>query len=457
MKRMKAALFGALFVSGVVLLPGRTAQGAGTDIYVSPGGSENAPGTLAQPTTLEKALLLVQPGETIFLRGGTYGFSAQITIERTNIGGGARAPKKLFAFAGEHPVLDFSSQPYGRTSKTNNPRGIQLNGHWWHLRGLDVTGSADNGIFIGGNSNVVEQCITRGNRDSGLQIGRYSSAALREEWPAWNLILNCDSYDNYDSPPNRGENADGFACKLTSGPGNMFRGCVARNNIDDGWDLFTKPETGPIAPVVIDQCIAYANGVLSDGTRNEKGDRNGFKLGGSRIAVDHIVTRSIAFRNGKNGFTWNSNAGRIRMVNNFAFDNTRGNFKFDSAGPVFFNNLSLWTEPGMGVSDRYGGTSGSPTGPSNVFWLKKSPRNDSGRVVSAASFQTLEVPEAGFRRRSDGSLDLGRFGALASGSAAIDAGVLPVFSAENELPFNPVDYYAGQPDIGAVESGRGWN
>jgi hypothetical protein len=422
------------------------------EIYVATNGVAANPGTLTQPTTLLRAIALVPPGDTIYLRGGQYSFSNQITLERTNCGAGEQRRKIISAFPGEQPVLDFSQQPYEKTSRASNPRGLQVNGHWWRLQGLVIQGSADNGIYVAGNSNIVERCITRRNRDTGLQIGRYSASAPRAEWPAYNLILNCDSHDNYDSPPNRGENADGFACKLTSGPGNVFRGCVARNNIDDGWDLFAKPITGPIDPVVIDQCIAYDNGVLSDGTQNNKGDRNGFKLGGSDIAVNHVITRCIAFRNGKNGFTWNSNPGAIRMVNNFAFNNAKGNYKFDRNGPIFINNLSLWTSSDIRVNDRYGGTSGIATGLNNLFWFNKAPRNDAGLAVSAASFQSLTVPAGGFQRHADGNLDLGSFARLIAASPLIDAGDVPALPTPSELPFSPARYYVGDPDIGAVEN-----
>jgi hypothetical protein len=269
-------------------------------------------------------------------------------------------------------------------------------------------------------------------------------------------VLNCDSHDNYDTPPNGGENADGFAAKLTSGPGNVFRGCVARNNIDDGWDLFTKTDTGPIDPVVIDQCIAYANGTLSDGTTNTAGDRNGFKLGGESIAVPHIVTRSIAIANGKNGFTWNSNPGAIRLVNNLAVNNAQGNYKFDLPAPIFRNNVSLWIS-GNGQNDRYGGNSGIATGPTNVFWFASGnpkSRNDRGFSVSAASFVSLALPTdaGGFPRLADGTLDLGDFGRLVAGHALIDTGELVGLPDGDVLPFVTGSAYHGLPDIGARES-----
>jgi hypothetical protein len=431
------------------------------DFYVSPEGEEDALGTLEHPTTLTAAIERVEPGYTILLRGGTYHFSKQITIARTNSGTGENLRKQIFAYTTpegitEEPVLDFSSQPYGKTSQVSNPRGIQINGHWWHLRGLRIYRAADNGIYVAGHHNIIERCITHGNRDTGIQLGRYaSSVSDKSEWPSWNLILNCESYDNYDEAPNGGENADGFAAKLTSGVGNVFRGCIAHHNIDDGWDLYTKNETGPIFPVTIDQCIAYRNGTLTDGRTSTAGDRNGFKLGGEKIAVIHTVTRSIAFGNGKNGFTWNSNPGAIRMFNNLAFDNAQGNYKFDLPSPIFLNNLSLYTSE-KGQNDRYGGNSGIATGDTNCFWYVGSSSrgpsiNDAGLSISAASFVTLTPPVNGFARRVDGSIDLGDFARPVPGSALVDAGAVPAEEYWPELVYDVAVAYEGAPDVGPVE------
>jgi hypothetical protein len=79
--------------------------------------------------------------------------------------------------------------------------------------------------------------ITHGCSDTGLQITANSSEAGDAMRAAYNTVINCDSYENYDEA-NAGENADGFAAKLYIGPGNVFRGCRAWNNADDGWDLF---------------------------------------------------------------------------------------------------------------------------------------------------------------------------------------------------------------------------
>ena len=447
----------------LLLLPVLTAKSAGTEpeIYVAPGGTATAPGTMAHPTTLASAIANVPPGGVIWMRGGTYTHSSQITIARGNNGTNESLRKRLFAFtpqdgAAEVPVLDFSSQPYGSTASVNNPRGLMLGGDWWHVRGLEIKGAADNGLYVGGNHNVIEQCRIHACRDSGLQISRYSGSDGPALWPSFNLVLNCESRDNYDGPPNDGENADGFACKLTSGAGNVFRGCVSHHNIDDGWDLFTRSDTGPIGSVVIDRCIAHSNGTLSDGTSNGNGDRNGFKLGGEDISVAHTITRSLAFGNGKNGMTFNSNPGAITVVNCLCFDNAEGNFKFDDPGPVFYNNVSLYTT-GAGRNDRYGGASGAPTGATNCFWLTGSSTrgpsiNDAGIVVGAASFLTLTTPSATFARRADGGLEFGDFARPVAGHRLINGGVIPMGVA---LTYSEA-YYDGVPDIGLVETRAGW-
>lgn len=427
----------------------------GADLYVAPTGVAGASGTISEPTTLVDAISRITSGGTIWMRGGTYAFAVQVSVARGNNGAGATLPKKLFAFPGEHPVLDFSSQPYGSTSSVSNPRGLSLGGDYWHVQGLEVYRAADNGIFVGGSRNIVERCLIHGNRDSGLQIARISSSDTPAQWPKDNLVLNCEAYDNNDEAPNAGENADGFACKLTAGEGNVFRGCVAHHNIDDGWDLYTKTETGPIGPVTLDQCIAYGNGTLTNGIANAAGDKNGFKLGGEKIAVAHQVTRCIAFNNGKNGFTWNSNPGAIQLTNCTAWDNVAGNYKFDNESTAAFDNdLSYWTQTASDQSDRYGGNSGAPTGASNCFWLAGSSSrgpsiNDAGLVASSSDFVTLTPPGYPWPRDTAGQLVLGDFAKLVAGSDLVNAGV--VLPASIILPYDPLAYFVGLPDIGARE------
>lgn len=323
-------------------------------LYVAPTGRDGASGSISDPTTLTSALTRVAAGGTIFLRGGTYNFAQTVTIPPTN-NGTSSARKKLMAYQGEKPALNFSAQ-----SEDPANRGLAVNGSYWHVHGVIVERAGDNGIFVGGSNNILEKTITRFNRDTGLQLSRMLSSTPKDQWPANNLVLSAESHDNADSD---GEDADGFAAKLTTGPGNVFRYSVAHNNIDDGWDLYTKSDTGAIGAVTIEDSLAYENGTLSNGGQAGNGDRNGFKLGGEDIAVPHVIRRTIAFDNGKHGFTYNRNPGSMAVSNNLSIDNDERNFSFDAGSSVFRSNTSCRSS--SGTNDKTVGNADS----TNQFWM----------------------------------------------------------------------------------------
>ncbi|WP_371673620.1 carbohydrate-binding protein [Streptomyces sp. NBC_00289] len=330
-----------------------TTPPSATALYVAPNGSDSAAGTQSAPTTLTSAITRITPGGTIYLRGGTYAYAQTVTIPAAN-SGTAAARTNLSAYPGETPVLNFSAM----TENSAN-RGLAVNGSYWHVYGIVVERAGDNGIFVGGSNNVIERTVTRFNRDTGLQLSRIASSTPKDQWPSNNLVLSAESHDNADSD---GEDADGFAAKLTVGGGNVFRYDVSHNNIDDGWDLYTKTDTGAIGTVTIEDSLAYDNGTLSDGTVNSNGDRNGYKLGGDDIAVNHVVRRSIAYHNGKHGFTYNSNPGTMAVSNNVSVDNAQRNFSWDAGTSVFRNNTSCRSAGGS--NDKTVGDADS----TNQFW-----------------------------------------------------------------------------------------
>jgi len=71
-------------------------------IYVSPSGSDSAPGTEAQPLrTVSRGLAAVQKGQTLYLRGGTY--VENVTGEMSK--GTSGAPIVVSNYPGERPVI----------------------------------------------------------------------------------------------------------------------------------------------------------------------------------------------------------------------------------------------------------------------------------------------------------------------------------------------------------------
>lgn len=407
----------------------------GSTIYVSPTGSDNGLGTTSSPMSITKAISSIQQGGTIYLTGGTYKLNKQLTIAETNSGTASKM-NNLVALNGAEVILDFSAQAYGEPS--TNERGIQLDGSYWYIKGITVQGAADNGFFVSGKNNKLELCVARANRDTGIQISRRnSSLSSMKDWPANNLILNCTSYNNSD--PATGENADGFAAKLTCGEGNVFDGCIAYNNVDDGWDLYAKTETGPIGSVTIKNCIAFRNGATTDGHFTANSDGNGFKLGGSGIAVPHRIENSIAFENKNHGFTDNSNPGTITLKNCTSINNSldnggKSNFDFardkSKSNNVLINCISF--SEGKVASDKYIGKAENCVFYGGGKWYEFTTLASANSTLSdlrgtqitgptASDFATLTAPAIGtdfhtLWRNSDGSINMGNVFKIASNS-----------------------------------------
>jgi hypothetical protein len=281
-----------------------------TDIFIAPNGADTNPGSEDMPlASLAAAVQKASGGVTIWVAGGSYELNETVAL---SISGTEEQPIRIWARSTEdRPVFDFKAQPRGDSTA----RGIAIGGDYWHLRGLDVINAGDNCIHISGAHNTLERLVTHDCSDTGIQISANSSQAGDSTRAANNLVLNCDSYSNYDAQ-NQGENADGFAAKLYIGPGNVFRGCRAWNNADDGWDLFAADDV-----VVIEDSWAIANGKIGEAQNNTNGDGNGFKLGGAAQAGDanmggapHEVSRCYSIANRACGFVRNNNTQAPRLA-----------------------------------------------------------------------------------------------------------------------------------------------
>jgi hypothetical protein len=292
------------------------------DIYAAPHGSPTATGTEADPYDLITAIKESTPGHTLYLTEGTY-------VEYDPVKFNSETEAHLAKSEAETKTLcpvkkadgSIASVSFNFSAMTCNSanRGLSFNTNYWHAKDFEVYGAGDNGVYIGGNHNTIEHLRIHDNQDTGLQLGRIASDQKTiDTWPSDNTILNCTFYNNFDPT---GENADGFACKLTTGYGNRFEGCISYNNSDDGWDLYTKAESGAIGPVTLKDCVAFNNGMTTKGVGTANSDGNGFKLGGESIAVSHKVINCLAFDNCAHGFTDNSNPGTISLMNCTSYNN----------------------------------------------------------------------------------------------------------------------------------------
>ena len=376
-------------------------------IYVAPDGTPAGLGTPERPLSLAAAAKYVQAGQTIIMKEGTYTFVEPLRIPH-GIDGTAEKPIRMIADpdAATRPVLDFG----------NICAGIIHGGDYWYFEGFDVTRAANGqkGFQVSGHYNTLENINTYYNGNSGIQISRYAGSDPVSEWPSYNLILNCTSWGNADAGY---EDADGFAAKLTCGPGNVLDGCVAHHNADDGYDLYAKVETGPIGAVTIRNSVAYANGILEDGTIG--GNGNGFKMGGSNIPGGHRLENSYAFFNRSKGIDANS-CPDIIVENCVSYNNLRYNVAFytniaqDTAYQA--KNVISFKDATISSGDPTEGDELKPRGTQDAaaylndttwYWNGTAAVNASGAEVAADAFVSLEFK--GVERNEDGSINMQGF------------------------------------------------
>ncbi len=445
-------------------------------LHLSVAGDDKNPGTEDQPfATLAKAVASVMPGDTVWVHGGTYQPTATVNITQT----GTKDERIcLFAIEGENPVFDFGLLERTEETAAKNNRGImhKIGANYWHYRGLEFCNAPDNAVKLEGSFCVIEQCVFHDNGDTGLQQGFGKSDAGENtrnpefKYGRYNIVLNCDSYNNCDVWSNGGD-ADGFAVKLFPGPGNEFHGCRSWHNSDDGWDFYYT-----VYPIVVDNCWTLDNGY-------NKGNGNGFKMGGSNDKKTsfgaHIFTKCISVDNLSKGFDQNNHNEGTYMFNcvsarngvNYGFNNAipeygdwvlrncigfSGNernhqFNYKDSPSVSRADIQYCSWTTLDNCSPYSDRDGSDpyTGQTG---LNKATTDRSAQFVSLAAADALAA------RQADGSLPL-KFGRLKEGSDFIDSGIAiegfdaadvkyPEYGRKVTLAYN-----GATADMGAFEYG----
>lgn len=409
-----------------------------TTYYVSPAGTSTSTGTISNPFNFSTAIgKSLTAGDSLIIRGGMYSFSSLQTISKS---GSSVKFFHIVAFKGETPIFDFRTEAYN-----SNNQGVKIAGNYVHFKGIIIQGAGDNGIQVTGSNNMIEFCTFRWNCDSGMQMKNGSN----------NLILNCDSYENFDyesggiTSPDYGGNADGFADKQYTNSGtNTYRGCRSWRNGDDGWDSYEK-----IGNTVYDSCWCYAMAPASfDMTDHIRfktdsaswfyqfknssgryviknyGNGNGFKLGGNYTANNATLHNCISVGNLVKGFDQNNNNGTMTIYNCTSYNNQYNyGFSNSSYGTLIIKNCASLN-----------------SAKSNSFNCKLVTQAynswNTGFSCTSSDFVSLDYAQMLNDRKSDGSLPEITLLHLASTSGLIDKGI------DVGLPFSGL-----APDLGAYE------
>jgi hypothetical protein len=441
MKRLtRPILIAAVLVSPAAIVAATavaSSAATGNVYYVAPTGTDSAAGTQAAPwASIAQAQARAQAGDTVYFRGGAYAYTrartsctsqtGRVDAITLNKSGAAGSPIRYWAYPNEKPVFDFS-----RMTDNCRIKGFDVTGSYLHLKGLAVTGVRQNnnlnheswGIWVSGSNNTFELINAHHNMGPGLFI----------QDGGGNLVLNSDSHDNYDSMTSNGagESADGFGAHISANhPGNVFRGCRAWNNSDDGFDLINA-----FSPVTIESSWSWKSGYIP-GTTTAAGNGNGFKVGGYgggyvSNGVKHTVRLSVAFNNRASGFYANHHP----LANDF-FNNTSYNNHPDfnmlgvnpSGGAVGLGNVRNNIAYGGALTSNMTGANAT-----NNSW-------NLGVSMSDGQFQGVSTSGWDAARQADGSLPVLPSLRLATNSTLIDKGV------NVGLP-----YTGSAPDLGAFE------
>ncbi|MBD5451814.1 MAG: fibronectin type III domain-containing protein [Lachnospiraceae bacterium] len=464
----------------------------GQTIYVSQYGKSSNTGTKDSPLDIYTAVKYAQPGQTILLAGGTYRLNKTLQTPRgvdgkPDIVDGKETYKNYIKMMAEdptnRPVLDFMSLV---------PAVVTV-GNYWYFKNIDVTRCKDGekGIQVSSSYCVFDRVDTYKNGSTGLQISRLASQDTYKDWPHDNLILNCNSYLNVDSGY---EDADGFAAKLTSGSNNVFDGCIAAFNADDGWDLFAKVQSGSIGGVTIKNSIAYRNGYvfLSDvndsSTIDEngtlvkgKGNGNGFKMGGDGVIggsiydtdengdnyydkyktyMGHRLYNSYSFCNKAKGFDSNS-CPNVKAYNSVSFNNGDANIGFSTASKnantdYEVKNVISFRTDGSSTADSISGkgsqSSSKIKNATSYLWNGSASKNSSGASITEADFYSVDYKpwdkiDPDYWRNEDGTINMHGFLQL-NDKSKVDASMGGTASKDIEVG---EDTYGNI--TGAIESG----
>ena len=457
-----------------------------TTYYVAPTGSDTAAGSLAAPfASWAHAQSVVKPGDTVYFRGGTYTYTdatstcasqtSSISDVVLTVSGTAGNMINYFAYPGETPVFDFSG--VNDTAKYSCRQiGVNVKANYLHLRGLEFKGVLQLNnqnheswcvYLTGGSYNLFEQLDAHHNEGPGFFIQQGTG----------NTFLNCDSHENEDMLTSNGDgqSADGFGCHPTdTGGGNLFHGCRAWWNSDDGWDFIHSSQV-----CTVEYSWSWYHGYKPDTLQNGQpvalaaGNGNGFKGGGYDMPPTgipatpplHILQKNASFYNKAAGFYANHSP-----ISQFFYNNTgyHNNPDFNMLGVGSDNTSSI----SVGTLRNNLAFAGALTSNMNLGGSISDEDNSwdtaLGVTVAATDFQNVDfappascpapytpggtvcvpptdtVSFAGMAsaRNGDGSLPDLPFLHLATGSDLIDKGV------DVGLP------YAGKaPDLGCFETG----
>ncbi len=208
---------------------------SGNIYYVSPTGTDGAAGTIGAPwRTVAYGVTHISTGDTLYLRGGSYHEAFRVTVNEVTISG----------YPGESAVIDgqinIPTSPYGPlvNVQANNVTltnlsvinswyvGVILSGAYNRATHLNVSSNMENGILVGGDHAVVDNCSLQWNARSH-EFYKFNISG-RTSWGGGLNVARCPG--NATITNNTVWNTWGEGMSSFESTNNLFRGNVSYDN-----------------------------------------------------------------------------------------------------------------------------------------------------------------------------------------------------------------------------------
>jgi PKD repeat protein len=254
------------FVLATILMAGGAVRGTAqaATIYVSPSGSDSNTGTIGAPlATAAQAVSNASPGDTIYLRAGTYTLTQPLNITTDNL--------TLASYTGETAsitgtITDLNVLLYMIYVTSNNVS----------LVGLDISGGSYFGVKLQSNAGtVIQNCHIHDNGCDNIKM-----------YLADNVLFEaCDMGPTGDRDPTDAQCINAVACN-----GGVVHDCHLHDSVQNGV-YFKGGSTGCLIEQNLVERCAYAGILLGQDTDLE------FMRDGTQFEAINCVARNNIVEN----------------------------------------------------------------------------------------------------------------------------------------------------------------
>ncbi len=337
-----------------VLLLAFWAPAVAEDFYVAPNASPGGTGTLSNPWTLATALdhpTVVGPGDTIWLRGGTY---AGAPFE-SFLSGTAANPIIVRQYPGERAMIDGN---YNGNDHTLTIKGS----HTWYwgfeIFNSDPTRYSPTPSAPPRRGSGVSQ-VGIGTRMINMIVHDTSQGVITAEVATGAQIYGCLFYYNGWDAPDRGHGHAIYAQNLGSTPKPIHDNIMFQQF---GWGIHAYSEGGHLDNLDFQGNVSFNNGGISGSWHTN------ILVGGQQnVATSPRLTSNYTYNTGhvnNNNLGYNAGCSSPTVTNNyFSSDTALGVHNCSSmtiTGNTFYGSTSGFSQSGFPNNTYHGST--RPTG-----------------------------------------------------------------------------------------------